>query len=138
MRSRIVLGVVAIVFVVTPVAHAQTLPDLPGMDAANRAVGGRSVTTSTSTKTAPAPKSAVPSTPATTSDATGSVSTTEAAKSLRNLPGTGAIPSLSGVQANLTTSRSVMPGPDGLVVFAALGSFAALGALYMLRRLGRI
>jgi hypothetical protein len=56
------------------------------------------------------------------------------------LPGGDVIPALSGrVNAGLSSAHSPLPaGPDGLVLLAALGSFAALGALYMLRRLGRI
>ena len=136
MRSRVVLAIVAVAFVAAPVAHAATLPDMPGMGVAEDAVSGRASTTTT-TKSAPAPKPAVPGTP-TTSDAKPSTSLAEAAKSLSKLPGTGVIPSLSKASANLTSSRSVIPGPDALVMLAAFGSFAALGALYMLRRLGRI
>jgi len=135
MRIRVVLAVAALAFVLAPAARAATLPDLPGMGPAQKAVGGGATTTSASTPTTRAKRM----TPTTTSASTSEASTTaDAAKTIRSLPGGAALPVIGKVQSGLASARGAIPGPDGLVVLAALGSFAALGSLYLLRRLNRI
>jgi len=133
MRFRVVLAVAALAFAIAPVARAASLPDLPGMGPAQKAVGGNSVAT-TSSAPATRTKRTLPVT-ATSSSSQASV-TDSGAKAIRNLPGAGALPVIG--KAQRTSARSAIPGQDTLVVLAALGSFAALAALYMLRRLNRI
>lgn len=134
MRFRVVLAVAALAVALAPAAHAATLPDLPGMGPAQKAVGGQSVAT-----TASAPTSRTHRTPTVTANAASSskTSTADAEKTIRNLPGGAALPVIGKV-GGLTSSHSAVPGTDTMVVLAALGSFAALGSLYLLRKLGRI
>src|SRR5439155_6174562 len=108
----------------------------PGMGAAQKAVGGKEATPTASTTSRAKPP--LPVANASASSSSGSLNTADAAKSLGNLPGTGAIPVIGKMSGAMTSSRGAIPGADNLVVLAALGSFAALGALHMLRRLGRI
>ena len=49
MRFRVLFAVAAVAFVLAPAARAATLPDLPGMGPAQKAVGGKSAATSVST-----------------------------------------------------------------------------------------
>lgn len=134
MRFRVVLATALFVFALAPLAHAATLPDLPGMDAAKKAIGNRSATTSSTSSTPTRPSTPTGgSTVGTTSNSVGS----DAAKAIRNLPGTGAVPVIERVDGGLSRSDSPIASPDSLLVLAAFGSFAALGSLCLLRRLGR-
>jgi hypothetical protein len=133
MRFRVVLAVAALAVALAPAAHAASLPDLPGMGTAQKAVGGQS----TATTTAPAVhKRTVPTTAASSSSQ--SPSTTDMAKTIRSLPGGSMLPVIGKVQGGLTSSHGTIPGMDTMVVLAALGSFAALGSLYLMRRLNRV
>ena len=129
MRFRAVFAVAALAFALAPA----TLPDLPGMGPAQKAVGGKTPSAPTSTPTT----HANPALPTTRTASSRSPLTADAAKTIRNLPGTGVLPVIGKV-GGLTSAHGAIPGPDGLVVLAALGSFAALGSLYLLRRLNRI
>jgi hypothetical protein len=134
MKVRVVLAIAAIALAVAPAARAASLPDLPGMGPAQKAVGGSATTT-----TAPATRTK-PAVPASVSAASSGsqASTAEAEKTIRGLPGAGAIPVIGNTQSKPASSHSTIPGMDNLVVLAAIGSFAALGSLYLLRRLNRI
>jgi len=133
MRFRVVFAIATFAFVIAPVARAATLPDLPGMGPAQKAVSGHDVTTTSSAPSRPSlPAAAKPAT--TTSSAQTSISP-DAVNTIKSLPGEGAVPVISTLK---TSAHSPIAGQDTLVMIAALGSFAGLGALYMLRRLGRI
>ena len=82
MRFRVVFAVAALAFALAPAARAATLPDLPGMGPAQKAVGGNTPTASTSTPTT----QAKPALPATRTAPSQSASTADAAKSIRSLP----------------------------------------------------
>lgn len=138
MRLRIAFAVAVTALCAAPVARAASLPDLPGMATAQKATGGGTLATPSGGRAATPASAAQPAVKASASAP--SATSADLAKPIRALPGGAVIPALSGrVSAGLSSSRTALPiGPDGLVVIAALGSFAALGALYLLRRLGRI
>jgi hypothetical protein len=133
MRLRVCFAVAVLALAVAPAAGAATLPSLPGMGVAQKAVGTDTASTAQTTRITRTKR-----TPPTTSSASASSSDTSqaAAKTIRDLPGGGALPVIG--KAQTTSSHSALPGADSLLLLAALGSFTALGALYSLRRLGRI
>ncbi len=133
MRFRVLFAVAAVAFALAPAAHAATLPDLPGMGPAQKAVGGQPAATTVSTPT----RRMNTATPTTSTSNANSLGAADAAKSIRGLPGAGVLP-IIGKVGGLASAHSTIPATDGLVVLAALGSFAALGSLYLLRRLNRI
>ena len=134
-RYTFVLTTIAFAFGLAPLAHAASFLDLPGMGTAQRAVPSASPAPAapsqqSSNVRAPAlPNSSVPKSPSTTTAQT---------LPLQSLPGAGVLPFLSGKLGAPSSSRSPLPSPDALLIVAAVGSFAALGALYTLRRIGRI
>src|SRR5438067_12317004 len=93
MRFRVLFAVAAVAFVLAPAERAATLPDLPGMGPAQKAVGGKSAATSVSTPTS----RTKPATPTTTTASAQSSVTADAAKTIRSLPGAGAIPVIGRV-----------------------------------------
>jgi hypothetical protein len=133
MRIRVAFAVAALALFAAPAAVASTLPDLPGMGTAQKATANQTIATPSAAKTSTVTTNA---TPVVQKASAAAGSTADLAKPIRSLPGGNLIPAIGG--SVKTSSRSALPGPDGLVVFAAIGSFAALGALYLLRRLGRI
>jgi Flp pilus assembly secretin CpaC len=141
MRLRVVLAVAALALALAPAAHAASLPDLPGMGPAAKAIGQHAQTADSTTAapvrtTGSAPSGVASASGASTAPAAGV--NAQLVKPITSLPGGGAIPVIGALRGATAASRGVVPGPDALVVIAALGSFAALTALYMLRRLNRV
>jgi hypothetical protein len=128
MRVAFVALVVGVLVLVGAASYATSLPDLPGMGSAQRAIEGKTASGSRSGN-APAPTASAAPAPQGGSQSSSSVKPSSAG-SIMKLPGTGSIPAIS----DLASHRSALPRTDTLLLLAAIGTATALGMLWAVRR----
>ncbi len=129
MRVGIVAALVAFSALFGATSHAGSLPGLPGMGVAEKALEGRGGSSQSFSGPAPSASSAPAPRGGTTSSSSVKPS---AADSIMKLPGTGVIPAIA--KATQAASHSRLPSTDVLAVLAAIGSATALGMLWAVRR----
>lgn len=129
--SLLVAGLAVVPLAWAAAAQAQELPDLPGMGAASKLVGGQATATD---ETDASQKDGTTQSVVTTEGAADSKAETDATPSLPDLPGLGMLPAIKAEKAK----ASLPVSGAGLEAWAALGTVAAVGGLYALRRYGVI
>jgi hypothetical protein len=132
MRLRIVLVVIVGAMSLGPAALASTFPDLPGMSAADRVVGGRTPS-SLSTDGAQAKKASAPVSTSASDQRTSS--TLPDTKSIRDMPGGTLLPAISKLHVGFASARHAAGTPLGLMMLAA---FVVVGFTRLLYALNRV